>query len=76
MAIRFHLAHQKIDINIIVSKIATPVSLLKGIPLTWGWTHHDFPSLHELMQRSVEPFDSQPTGEMASSNEDYMYDSR
>ena len=29
------------------------------------------PSLHELMQRSVEAFDSQPTGEVASSNEDY-----
>ena len=49
--------------------------LMKGILLTWGWTHHDLPSLHELMQQSsMEPFDSQPTGEEASPNEDYLYD--
>ena len=34
------------------------------------------PSRHELMQRSMEPFDSQPTGEVASPNEDYLYESR
>ena len=47
--------------------------LLKGISLTWGWTHHDLPSLHELMQSSMEALDSQP-GEVASPNEDYLYD--
>ncbi len=50
--------------------------LLEGILLPWGWTHHDLPSLHELMQRSMEPFDSQRTGEVASPNEDYLYESR
>ncbi len=50
--------------------------MLEGIPLTWGWTHHDLPSLHELMQRSMEPFDSQSTCEVARSNEDYLYESR
>ena len=50
--------------------------LLEGIPLPWGWTHHDLPNLHELMQRRMEPFDSQPTGEVASPNEDYLYESR
>ena len=50
--------------------------LLEGIPLTWGWTHHDLPSLHGLMQISMEPFDSQPTGEVASLKEDYLYESR
>ncbi len=49
--------------------------LLKWIPLTCDWTYHDFPSLHKLMQRSKEPFDSQPTGEVASPNEDYLYES-
>ena len=47
--------------------------LLEGIPLTWGWTCHDLPSLHDLMQSSVDPFDSQPPGEVASPNEDYPY---
>ena len=32
--------------------------------------------LHELMQSSMEPFDSQPTAEVASPNEDYIYESR
>ncbi len=50
--------------------------LLEGIPLTWGWTHHDLPSLHEQIQISMEPFDSQPTGEVDSPNEDYLYESR
>ena len=31
------------------------------------------PSLRELMQISMEPFDSQPTGEVASSNEHYIH---
>ncbi len=31
------------------------------------------PSLHELMQISMETFDSQPTGEVASSNEHYIH---
>ena len=47
-------------------------TMLEGISLTWGWTHHDMPSLHELMQRSMETIDSQPTGEVASSNEHYI----
>ena len=35
------------------------------------------PSLDELMQRSMEPFDSQPTThDVASPNEDYLYESR
>ena len=34
------------------------------------------PSRHELMQRSMGPFDSQPTGEVASPNENYLYESR
>ena len=38
--------------------------LLEEIPMICGWTHHDLPSLHELVQRSMEPFDSQPTGEV------------
>ena len=50
--------------------------LLEGIILTRGWPPHDLPSLHELMQGSMEPFDSQPTGEVASPNEDYLYESR
>ena len=50
--------------------------LLEGIPLTWGWTYNDLPSLHEMMQRRLEPFDSQPTGEVASRNEDHLYESR
>ncbi len=50
--------------------------LLEGIPLTWGWSQHDLPSLHEQMQTSMEPFDSQPTGEVDSPNEDYLYESR
>ena len=44
--------------------------MLEGIPLTLGWTHHDLASLHELMQRRMEPFDSEPTDEVASPNED------
>ena len=31
------------------------------------------PSLQELMQKSMEPFESQPTGEVASSNEHYIH---
>ena len=31
------------------------------------------PSLRELMQISMEPFDSQPTGEVVSSNEHYIH---
>ena len=31
------------------------------------------PSPRELMQISMEPFDSQPTGEVASSNEHYIH---
>ena len=31
----------------------------KGIPLIRGWTDHDLPSLHELMQIIMEQFDSQ-----------------
>ena len=50
--------------------------LLEGIPLAWGWTHHDLPSLHEQVQISMEPFDSQATGEVDSPNEDYLYESR
>ena len=34
------------------------------------------PSLHELVRRRLELFDSQPRGEVASPNEDYLYDSR
>ena len=37
---------------------------------------HDLPSLHELMQISLEPFDSQPTGVVASLNEDYFFESK
>ena len=40
--------------------------LLEGIPLTWGRIDHTLASLHELMQISMEPFDAQPTGEVAS----------
>ena len=50
--------------------------LLKWIPLTCGWTDYYLPSLHELMQSSNEQFDSQPTCEVASPNEDYLYESR
>ena len=58
-----------------ISDLAEPMAkrMLEGIPLTWGWTHHDMPSLRELMQRSVEPFDSHPTGQVASSNEHYIH---
>ena len=58
-----------------ISDLAEPMAkrLLEGILLTRGWTHHDMPSLRELMQRSMEPFDSQPTGEVASSNEHYIH---
>ena len=42
----------------------------------YHWTHHDLPSLHEQVQISMEPFDSQPTGEVDSPNEDYLYESR
>ena len=58
-----------------ISDLAEPMAkrLLEGIPLTWGWTHHDMPSLRQLMQRSMEPFDSQPTSEVASSNEHYIH---
>ena len=49
--------------------------MLEEIPLTRGWTYHDLPSLHELMQIRLEPFDSQPTGEVASRNEDHLFDS-
>ena len=45
-------------------------SMLEGIPLTWCWTYNDLPSLHELMQRSVESFDPQCRGEETSPNED------
>ena len=34
------------------------------------------PSLHELVQRNIEQFDSQSTGEVASPNEEYVYESR
>ena len=34
------------------------------------------PSLHELMQISLEPFDSQPTGVEASLNEDFLFESK
>ena len=37
---------------------------------------HDLPSLHELMLISLEPFDSQPTGVVASLNEDYLFESK
>ena len=37
---------------------------------------HDLPSLHEQMQISLEPFDSQPTGVVASLNEDYLFESK
>ena len=37
---------------------------------------HDLPSLHELMQISLEPFDSQPTGVVASLNEDHLFKSK
>ena len=47
--------------------------ILEGIPLTWCWTDHDLPSLHDLNQSSLEPFDWQPTGEVASPNEDYFF---
>ena len=50
--------------------------MLEGIPLTWGWKHHDLPSLHELMQSSMEPLHSHPTCEVASPNEYYLYESR
>ncbi len=58
-----------------ISDLAEPMAkrLLEGIPLTWGWTHHDMPSLHELMQRSMERFDSQPTCEVARQNEHYIH---
>ena len=36
----------------------------------------DLPSIHELMQRSMEQFDSQATGEVASPNEGHRYESR
>ena len=48
--------------------------ILEGIPLTRGRTDHDLPSLQELMQISMEPFDSQSTGEATSPNEDYLYE--
>ena len=48
--------------------------MLEGIPLTRGRTDHDLHSLHELMQRSMEPFVSQSTGEATSPNEDYLYE--
>ena len=48
--------------------------MLEGIPLTRGRTDHDLPSLHELTPISMEPFDSQPTGEATSPNEDYLYE--
>ena len=38
-----------------------------------GQQLHDLPSLHELVQISLEPFDSQPTGVVASLNEDYLF---
>ena len=47
--------------------------MLEGIPLTRGRTDHDLPRLHELTPISTEPFDSQPTGESTSPNEDYIY---
>ena len=31
------------------------------------------PSLHELMQISMDQFDSQPTGDVASSHEHYIH---
>ena len=34
------------------------------------------PCLHELMQRRLKLFDSQPRGKVASPNEDYLYKSR
>ena len=35
-----------------ISDLAEPMAkrLLEGLPLTWDWTHHDLPSLHELVQ--------------------------
>ena len=50
-----------------ISDLAEPMGkrMLEGIPLTWSWTQHDMPSLYELMQRSMEPFDSQPTSGLA-----------
>ena len=48
--------------------------MLEGIPLTRGRTDHDLPSLHELTPISMEPFDSQPTGEATSRSEDYLYE--
>ena len=33
-------------------------------------------SLHELMQISLEPFDTQPTGVVASLNQDYLFESK
>ena len=60
------------------SDIVEPMTkrLVEGILFTRGWTHNDMPSMHELMQRSMEPFVSQATCEVASSNEDYLYASR
>ena len=48
--------------------------MLEGIPLTRGRTDHDLPSLNELTPISMAPFDSQPTGEATSPNEDYLYE--
>ena len=58
-----------------ISDLSEPMvkRMLEGIPLTWSWTQHDMPSLHELMQSSMELFDSQPTCEVASSNEHYIH---
>ena len=58
-----------------ISDLAEPMGkrMLEGIPLTWSWTQHDMPSLHELIQRSMEPFDPQPTCEVASSNDHYIH---
>ena len=41
-----------------------------------GQQLHDLPSLHELMQISLEPFDSQRTGVVARLNEDYLFESK
>ena len=41
-----------------------------------GQQLHDLPSLHELMQIRLEPFDSQPTCVVASLSEDYLFESK
>ena len=59
--------------NLCQATLTMPIPHHKHLTLNKPEDGHTMTCLHDLMQRRLEPFDSQPTGEVASRNEDHIF---